>query len=102
MNTFEKIYEVVCKIPKGKVCTYGIIAAKCGIKNPRVVGFALHQNKKPIVVPCHRVVNRFGQLSKAFVFGGENIQKQWLKNEGVQVVDNGVDLNKYLYKFESD
>lgn len=100
MNTFEKIYEKVCQIPKGKVSTYGIIAAKCGIKNPRVIGFALHKNKKPIEVPCHRVVNRFGKLSAAFVFGGVNIQKQWLNSEGVEVIDNTVDLEKYLYTFE--
>lgn len=100
MSTFEKVYEIVCQIPKGKVCTYGIIAARCGIKNPRVVGFALHQNKRPIDVPCHRVVNRFGKLSKAFVFGGANVQKQWLNNEGVEVIDNIVDLKKYLHIFK--
>ena len=52
MNTFEKIYEVVKNIPKGKVATYGQVAALAG--NPhwaRVVGYALHVNPEPGVIP---------------------------------------------------
>ena len=76
MNTFEKIYEQVKKIPKGKVATYGQIALMAG--NPRwsqIVGYALHSNPEPVVIPCHRVVNKEGKLAKAFAFGGENAQK---------------------------
>lgn len=64
MNSFEKIYEIVKKIPKGKVATYGQIAVLAG--NPkwaRVVGYALHANPKPDEIPCYRVVNRFGEPS---------------------------------------
>ena len=70
MNTFEKIYEVVKSIPKGKVATYGQIARLAG--NPhwaRVVGYALHSNPDPDTIPCHRVVNREGRVAAAFVFG---------------------------------
>ena len=86
MNTFDKIYEQVKKIPYGRVATYGQIALLAG--NPRwsrVVGYALHVNPDPENVRCYRVVNRFGEVSKAFAFGGENEQIRLLKSEGVEV-----------------
>ena len=73
MNTFDLIYEAVKKIPYGKVATYGQIAAIAG--NPRwsrVVGYALHVNPDPDSIPCFRVVNRMGEPSSAFAFGGKN------------------------------
>lgn len=100
MNTFEKIYEVVKKIPKGSVATYGQIAAMAG--NPRwsqVVGYALHSNPDPESIPCYRVVNRFGKLSEAFVFGGINVQADLLRADGVEVSEDGfVNLKKYLWQ----
>lgn len=99
MNTFHKIYEQVKKIPEGKVATYGQIALMAG--NPRwsrVVGYALHSNPEPGVIPCHRVVNKEGKLSKAFAFGGENAQRDMLISEGVIFIDeNTVDIKKCCY-----
>ena len=99
MNTFHKIYEQVKKIPEGKVATYGQIALMAG--NPRwsrVVGYALHCNPEPGVIPCHRVVNKDGKLSKAFAFGGENVQRDMLISESVIFIDeNTVDLKNYRY-----
>lgn len=99
MNTFEKIYEQVRKIPKGKVATYGQIALMAG--NPRwsqIVGYALHSNPEPGVIPCHRVVNKEGKLAKSFAFGGENVQRNLLINEGVIFLDEyTVDLQKCRY-----
>lgn len=99
MNTFHKIYEQVKKIPKGKVATYGQIALMAG--NPRwsrVVGYALHSNPEPGVIPCHRVVNKDGKLSKSFAFGGENVQRDMLISEGVIFIDeNTVDLKNCRY-----
>lgn len=98
MTSFEKIYEVVKKIPFGKVATYGQIAMLAG--NPRwarVVGYALHVNPDPENIRCYRVVNRFGELSEAFAFGGINEQAELLKAEGVEVVDNRVNLEKFLW-----
>ena len=55
-----------------------------------------HKNPDPENVRCYRVVNRFGEVSKAFAFGGENEQIRLLKSEGVEVDENGrVDLKKY-------
>ena len=83
----------------GKVATYGQIAALAG--NPRwsrVVGFALHVNPQPGVIPCHRVVDRNGRLSPAFAFGGENMQAELLEKEGVEVKDSHVDLMKFRWE----
>ncbi len=99
MNTFEKIYEVVKRIPKGRVATYGQIAALAGNRRlSRVVGYALHVNPDPENIPCYRVVNRFGEVSRAFAFGGENMQITLLRADGIEVSDEGrVDLDTYLW-----
>ncbi len=97
MNTFEKIYEVVKSIPEGKVATYGQVALLAG--NPRwarVVGYALHVNPYPGIIPCHRVVNCEGGVAPGFAFGGEGIQRQLLESEGIVFEPNGrIDLEKY-------
>lgn len=99
MNTFERIYNVVKMIPQGKVATYGQVAALAG--NPRwsqIVGYALHVNPRPGEIPCHRVVNRFGETAKAFAFGGEDVQKQLLLQEGVEFSEDGcVDLARFQW-----
>lgn len=99
MTTFEKIYEIVKKIPYGKVATYGQIADLAGNKKwSRAVGYALHANPEPDNIPCFRVVNRFGRLAPAFAFGGIDVQAKLLRKEGIEVRDdNTVDLDKYLW-----
>ena len=98
MNFFEKVYEAVKKIPKGKVATYGQIAHAVGVpRAARQVGWALHVNPEPGIIPCHRVVNRMGRLAPAFAFGGEKTQASLLRAEGVEVSEEyTVDLTKYL------
>lgn len=97
LSTFDRIYEVVKNIPRGAVMTYGEVAALAG--NPRwarVVGYALHANPDPKHIPCYRVVNRQGQVSRAFAFGGGNAQILLLRADGIEVTDDGVvDLTKY-------
>lgn len=98
-NSYEKIYEVVKQIPKGTVATYGQVAALAGNKRwARVVGYALHVNPDPGGIPCYRVVNREGRLSDAFAFGGVNQQKLLLEADGIEVLDNHVDLEIYQWK----
>lgn len=98
-TVFERIYEQVKRIPKGRVATYGQIALYAG--NPRwarVVGYALHVNPDPDIIPCYRVVNREGRVSEAFAFGGENMQILMLRSDGVDVSDDGiVDIDKYIW-----
>lgn len=99
MTAFEKIYEVVKKIPRGRVATYGQIARLAGNERwARVVGYALHANPEPDEIPCFRVVNRFGGLAPAFAFGGIDVQAKLLRQEGIEVrPDNTVDLDKFLW-----
>lgn len=84
----EKVYQIAKQIPPGKVATYGQIAAILG--NPRAaraVGNALHQNKNPKNIPCHRVVDWSGRLSKNYAFGGNIEQRRRLEEEGVETRD---------------
>lgn len=93
-----RIYEATMKIPRGKVATYGDIARLAGNpKMQRAVGNALHKNPFPDKVPCYRVVNGKGELSGAFAFGGPHEQANRLRADGIEVVDNKVDLSKYRW-----
>ena len=98
-NSYLLIYAQVKRIPKGKVATYGMIAALAG--NPRwarVVGYALHVNPSQEEIPCHRVVNRYGETSSAFAFGGKDMQRELLAKEGVRFLADGrVDLEECLW-----
>jgi len=103
MNSFDRIYEVVKRIPYGKVATYGQVALLAG--NPRwsrVVGYALHVNPDPDSIPCFRVVNRFGEPSSAFAFGGKNMQIMLLENEGVAFIDGRVDMRRFQWDGEEE
>ncbi len=93
-GAFERIYRVVRAIPKGKVATYGQVAALAG--NPRwsrVVGYALHGNPDPEGIPCFRVVDRRGSCSGSFAFGGLGAQQRLLREDGAVFLPDGrVDL----------
>ena len=93
----KRIYEAVKMVPRGKVATYGRIAELAG--NPRMsraVGNALHKNPDPEHIPCYRIVNSQGRLSGRFAFGGEEVQKELLEADGIEVSeDYKVDLEKY-------
>jgi len=101
MNFFDKVYEVVKKIPAGCVMTYGQVAlrlrsgppaARINI-SPQFVGWALHANKAGSGVPYHRVVNKDGRLAPGYAFGGPGEQKNRLISEGVKFIDEDhVDL----------
>lgn len=101
-SVFNRIYDAVKLIPKGKVASYGQIAAIAG--NPRwsrVVGFALHVNPDPDNIPCYRVVTKDGKPSDAFVFGGIHQQILMLQNDGVEFKMNGcVDMERFQWKYD--
>ena len=95
----EKVYNYLTRIPKGYVVTYGQIAEYLGNKKlSRVVGNILHTNPNPIKYPCYKVVNQKGYLSKNFGDGGIEVQRKRLEQDGIEVINNQVDLSKYLYK----
>lgn len=88
MTTFERVYEAVKLIPRGSVATYGQVAEAIGNKRlSRVVGYALHANPYPGVVPCHRVVMKDGSVCSGFAFGGPDRQAELLHGEGVTFAD---------------
>jgi methylated-DNA-protein-cysteine methyltransferase-like protein len=97
-NFFERVYDIVSKIPEGRVMTYGQVAEAIGTKDARKVGFALHANKNSSSVPCHRVVNKDGRLAPGYAFGGPNEQKLRLEAEGVKFLDEDhVDLTSGVH-----
>lgn len=92
----KRIYEAVKKIPRGKVATYGQVAALAGDKKmARAVGNALHKNPNPDEIPCYRVVNAKGELAGEFAFGGIHAQARLLEADGIEVKDGKVDLKKF-------
>lgn len=93
LDNADQVFDIVSRIPRGKVLTYGDIAKLTGIKNPRWVGRILHTNIDPIEVPCHRVVNAQGKTAAAYVFGGHGVQKQRLLEEGVEFIGDTVNLS---------
>jgi methylated-DNA-protein-cysteine methyltransferase-like protein len=93
MNTDFKsrVLKLVSQIPKGRVMTYGDIAALCG--NPlasRVVGTIAHFG--PDDLPWHRVVNRFGGMASGY-WGGKDAHKAMLESEGISVGEDFVITN---------
>ena len=102
-NFDEEVWNLINKIPKGRVTTYKMIAEKLGSKAYRAVGNACRRNPYAPVVPCHRVVKSNGKVGG---FGGKTSGKQiekkvqLLKKEGLEV-KNGkiVNFKKVLFKF---
>lgn len=85
---FRRVYEVVEQIPEGMVATYGQVALLSGApRSARYVGYALHANPSPGKTPCHRVVFADGRICEGFAFGGPDVQRQLLLDEGVVFKD---------------
>ena len=96
---FKRVYNIVSKIPKGKIATYGQIAFMLGEpRSARVVGWALRKVPDNMNIPCHRVVNKSGELSPDYVFGSSDIQRYLLKSEGIVFKKDGrINIEKYLW-----
>lgn len=115
----DKVFEIVKRIPEGKVSTYGQVARLMGSpRSARYVGFALRRNPEPTAthlgdkptasqlqaienaasIPCHRVLFGDGRLCHGFAFGGPDVQRSLLEAEGVMFKDNDhVDLDACLW-----
>lgn len=94
----EKVLAFLQTIPKGKVVTYGQIAAFLG--NPKLarwVGNALHRNPDGEKYPCYKVVSAGGKLSEHYAFGGLSEQCRRLQQDGIVVTQGRVDLSQYRW-----
>lgn len=95
----KRIYEAVRRIPRGFVATYADVAEAAGDRRmARAVGNALHKNPDPSTIPCHRVVNARGELAGEYAFGGLWKQAELLREEGVEVDEGRVNLEKYRWR----
>lgn len=90
LSVFRRaVYLVVARIPKGKVLTYGVVAAKAGVPGAaRAVGTALAMNRYKDV-PCHRVVRSDGSIGE-YALGGTTAKTARLRREGVRIVNERV------------
>jgi methylated-DNA-protein-cysteine methyltransferase-like protein len=98
-NFFELVFEVARQIPRGRVTSYGAIAACLGTKSSaRMVGWAMNGcHHAKLKVPAHRVVNRNGMLTGKFHFSPPEKMEQLLKKEGIKVKDDQVVDFKKLF-----
>jgi len=99
-NTFDIIYAVVKKIPRGKIATYGQIAAIVSPGLPaRIVGYALHGLPEDTDVPWYRVINRHGSISYTTSHNESiSLQQKILEQEGIIFTTNGkINLGKYRW-----
>ena len=100
MNFQDKVLNLCKKIPKGKITTYKEIGKALKKKGQvyRAVGRALHDNKKPIIIPCHRVVASDGSIGG--YSRGINKKIALLKKEGIQTKKNKIiNFKKRLFRF---
>ncbi len=92
LSFYDQVHQVVRLIPKGRVSSYGAIAAYLGSAgSSRMVGYAMntaHTTFPP--VPAQRVVNRNGLLTGKFHFGSADMMQQLLENEGVKIENDKV------------
>jgi len=96
-SLYERIFDVILKIPKGKVATYGQIGMIVGT-GARTVGYAMHSIKEGSNLPWFRVINSKGEISIKDQ-GGYEFQRKILESEGIEFNEKSkIDLKKYLWK----
>jgi methylated-DNA-protein-cysteine methyltransferase related protein len=105
MSKYQQIYNVVRKIPPGKVLSYGRVAELAGLYGKaRLVGYALFRVEIASDIPWQRVVNSKGEISYSLARGGgDYLQKTLLEQEGIQFTPaNRIDLNIYSWQAPFD
>ncbi|MCF6207237.1 MAG: MGMT family protein [Sulfurovum sp.] len=103
-TSFQKaVWEALKRIPRGKVTTYGAIAAHLNTKAVRAVGSAVGQNPYAPEVPCHRVVNAGGRLGNYSGEGGKSTKKRLLEREGVVVKNDRImDFGTHFFDYTKE
>jgi len=100
VTTYERIYAVVRRIPRGRVATYGQVAQLAGLGgHARQVGYALSSLSENARVPWQRVVNAKGEISVRSEPGCDSEQRTLLEAEGVKFDDRGrIALRGYQWR----
>jgi methylated-DNA-protein-cysteine methyltransferase-like protein len=100
MTSYQRIYAVVRRIPRGRVATYGQVAALAGIPgHARQVGYALHALPAESGVPWHRVINARGEISLRALNDNDRLQRMLLVREGVRLSREGkISLDHYRWR----
>lgn len=96
---YQQVYQVVALIPRGRVTSYGAIAAYLGSKgSSRMVGYAMNEaHKSKPSLPAQRVVNRNGLLTGKFHFGSLTKMQELLESEGIKVENDQIQNFKTLF-----
>ena len=99
-RTYDRIYQAVRRIPRGRVSTYGDVAERAGLEGrARQVGYALHALPSGTGIPWHRVVNAKGEISLRSGSDSHELQRMLLEAEGVKFDKRGrIDLRRYGLK----
>lgn len=98
---WERIYDVIRRIPRGRVATYGQVAALAGLpRHARQVGYALHALPEATKVPWHRVINAKGEVSARSTPGWDRLQLALLRRERVLGANGRVDLDRFRWEPE--
>ena len=102
MLTFkERVWNIIARIPSGKVSTYKEVAHALGCKAYRAVGQALHKNPSAPFVPCHRIVGSNGRLG-GYAYGCAAKEKL-LTQEGINVQGGKImDFEEHLFRFVNE
>ena len=100
---FNKVKNIVLLIPCGRVTSYGAIGRFLGLKSSaRMVGWALNSFAGCLDIPCHRVVNRNGELSGKMHFETPFVMEERLRAEGIEFIDDRVNMGKYFWDPSED
>jgi methylated-DNA-[protein]-cysteine S-methyltransferase len=92
----RRCYQLVAQIPKGRVTTYKALAEAMGTRGYQAIGRALNANPHLVTIPCHRIVHQDGRLG-GYAAGVEQ-KRQLLESEGVEIVDDRVNLKQYFWR----
>jgi methylated-DNA-protein-cysteine methyltransferase-like protein len=98
MSSYERYYEVIRRVPRGRVATYGTVAREAGLPGrARQVGYALAALPHAADVPWQRIVNARGEVSpRSAALGYEQLQRSLLETEGVEFDARGrIDLDRF-------
>ena len=99
MKFSEAVYEIVKRIPKGRVSTYSEVARATGNpKAARAVGQVLRKNRNP-EIPCHRVVLSSGVIGGYRGKQNSREKEKLLRQEGIEIKNNRIMFEKHLFAF---